>query len=148
MREKDSKKNAIKKIFYSLIAIFILIIAFFITSMPLQLRRAIFPVAAALAFIFLILGILLIVLTIKSKVKGKLRFYLILTGIAPVLFLVCILLHNFVYGLFIVLFGENFWETSGFGDEPFFFIIAIFLCPIIFIVGMIGSLICMNSKKK
>ena len=39
----------------------------------------------------------------------------------------------------IYIFGQGFWGQRG--DEAFFFILALFVCPIIFIVGIIGSII-------
>jgi len=54
------------------------------------------------------------------------------------------ILHNLVYGLFILLFGEGFW---GEGDEAFFFIIALIVCPILFLIGTIGSFILIRKKK-
>jgi len=50
-------------------------------------------------------------------------------------------LHNLFYALFIKLFGTNFWDRIGVGDEPFFFILATIICPIAFLVGVIGSIV-------
>ena len=67
-----------------------------------------------------------------------LKKFLILTGASFVGFFVFVLLHNLVYGLFIHLFGADFWNG---GDEPFFFILAVFICPLGFIVGATGSIV-------
>ncbi|MGD9276680.1 MAG: hypothetical protein PVJ67_05900 [Candidatus Pacearchaeota archaeon] len=50
-----------------------------------------------------------------------------------------VLLHNLVYGLGIYFFGKNFWGPGG--DEAFFFIIAIIIIPIYFLIMIIYSLI-------
>jgi len=57
-------------------------------------------------------------------------------------------LHNLFYGLFIVWFGADFWERTGLVDEPFFFILALIVCPIAFLVGVIGSIVLFIKKKK
>ncbi|MBA7685016.1 hypothetical protein ES703_93429 [subsurface metagenome] len=87
--------------------------------------------------LILLLGVGLLIFGIR-KLSGKLRKFVILTGSSAVGFFVFIHLHNLVYGLFIHLFGEDFWNG---GDEPFFFIIAVFICPLGFIVGAIGSVV-------
>ena len=55
------------------------------------------------------------------------------TAIALMLFIVFVFFHNMIYGLFIVLFGEDFW---GNGDEPIFFILAVIVIPLYFIISI------------
>lgn len=124
-----------KTILYSMIAIFILIMLFFFVPEN-SLRRMLFPVAGVLGLLFLVLGIVLVFL--GRKEQGKLRLFLVLTGasaIAPLLFSV---LHNLFYGLAIA------FEGLAFLFEPLHaisFIISIIIAPILFITGMIGSII-------
>lgn len=73
------------------------------------------------ALVFFLLGIVLIILTVKGKAKGKLRKFLILTRGFSTGFFVSIFLHNIIYGLFIYLFGSDFWQKIGVGDELIFF---------------------------
>ena len=134
----------IKTIFWLLVSVFIIILSYFVIPFEHEIKRALFTYLAILGFILFSLGGLLVYCVIKSKIKGKLKLFLILTGIAPIIALISVLLHNLVYGLMIYLFGQNFW--GGTGDEAFFFIIALFVCPIIFLVGMIGSIIMFNKK--
>ena len=96
--------------------------------------------------VFSFLGMVLIFLTLKEKVKGKLKKFLILTGISSAGFFISVLLHNFVYGLLIVIFGAGFWDKIGLGDEPFFFLLAIIVCPIGFLIGVVGSLVLFIRK--
>ncbi|MFH1592601.1 MAG: hypothetical protein ABIB47_04520 [Candidatus Woesearchaeota archaeon] len=146
MKDKPFFKS--KSIFYILLGIFILLIIYFAVPALPTIRRALFPFAAILAFFFFILGTALIFYSLKLKAQKKLKIFLLLTGASAVGFLVFVLLHNLVYGLFIYLFGEAFWESIGMGDEPFFFILAIFVCPIVFLIGAIGSLILFHKKRK
>ena len=77
-----------------------------------------------------------------------LKKFLILTGASAVGFFLSVILHNLVYGLFIHLFGSGFWERIGLGDEPFFFIIAVFVCPIGFLVGAVGSIVLFIKERR
>ena len=92
--------------------------------------------------VFFLLGIALLVLTLREKVSGTLRKFFLLTGASSTGVLVFILLHNLVYGLFIYFFGEGFWNG---GDEPFFFIMT-FVCLIGFLVGVVGSIVLAIKK--
>ncbi|KPJ72561.1 hypothetical protein AMJ48_03130 [Parcubacteria bacterium DG_74_1] len=95
-----------------------------------------------------LLGVLLIIFTLRKKAKGLLKQFLLLTGSSLVGFFVFVLLHNLIYGLFIYLFGQDFWERTGIGDEPFFFILAVIVCPISLLVGLIGTLVLLIKKKR
>jgi len=80
---------------------------------------------------FFLLGAILILLTIKKKVKGKLKKFLLLTGVSSSGFFISVLLHNFLLGAL----------------NAIFFIVAIFICPIGFLVGIVGSLLFINKKR-
>jgi len=88
--------------------------------------------------IFFLLAAALLVFTLRERIAGLLRAFFLLTAASAMGVFVFILLHNAVYGLFIYFFGEGFW--SG-GDEPFFFILAVIVCPLGFLVGAIGSIV-------
>ena len=76
----------------------------------------------------------------------KLKKYLILTAASIAGFVICVILHNVTYGLLIYLFGENFWDKIGISDEPFFFLLAVFVCPILFLIGVVGSIVLIIKK--
>ena len=90
-------------------------------------------------------GIALIVLTVKRAEKGLLKKFLLTTGASVIGIPVFIILHNLVYGAFIHFFGEGFWNG---GDEPFFFIMALIVCPLGFLVGFIGSIVLAVKKAR
>ncbi len=98
--------------------------------------------------VFFLLGAALIFLTVKEKVGGMAKKFLILTGASAVGLPVFVLLHNAIYGLFIHFFGAGFWDRIGLGDEPFFFILAIFICPLGFLVGVVGSIVLAIKNKR
>ena len=137
-------------IFRALVAVFVVIVSAFVVAAFVSAFRGdlflwVFIISGAA---FFLLGIALIVLTVKEKVQGVLKRFLILTGASSVGIFVSVLLHNVVYGLFIYWFGEGFWDRIGLGDEPFFFIMAIFVCPIGFLVGVIGSIVLAIKNKQ
>jgi len=115
-------------IFWLLMGMFTIIAS--TNSHPL-LKKGLFIWLAA----FFILGIALIIVTIKQKVKGKLKFFLILTGTSVVAFILSVLLHNFSYGIFLK-------------EDAVFFIIAVFVCPVLFLVGTVGSVVMLVKEIK
>ena len=127
-------------IFWTLVGSYVVIAGvFFIPAFRDLLRGSevfLLPIA-----VFFLLGVTLIILTVKEKVGGTLKKFFLLTGASAAGFFVSILLHNAIYGLFIHSFGANFWDRIGLGDEPFFFILAIFVCPTGFLVGAVGSIV-------
>jgi hypothetical protein len=83
----------------------------------------------------------LVFFTVKEKTGGRLRMLLILTGASAMGITAGVVLHNVVYGLFISLFGADFWKRIGLMDEPVFFIFALIVCPIAFLIGSIGTIV-------
>jgi len=128
-------KLPIKIIFLLLIMVFISIfIGMLIPSIGSRI------IALSEWGIFLILGTILIILTLKNKIEGLLKEFLLLTGISAVGFFVFVLLHNLISGLLSMIFNKGI-------DEPVFFLLAVIGCPIGFLVGSIGSLV-LSVKQK
>jgi hypothetical protein len=98
-------------------------------------------------FIFFFLGILLMFLVKREKVSPPLGRFLMATGFFSALFLVSVFLHNIIYAAFEYFLGPGFWERTGVGDEPFFFLIAVVVCPIGFLVGVFGSIFHLLKKE-
>ncbi|MFC1702993.1 hypothetical protein ACFLZO_00835, partial [Patescibacteria group bacterium] len=96
--------------------------------------------------IFFVLGAFLSVSAYRDK-KSRTRMYLLLTGLSAVGIFVSMILHNVIYGLSIVLFGDGFWDRIGMGDEPVFFFLAILVFPLAFIIGVGGSTIGLLRRK-
>lgn len=125
------------KITFSLLAVvFILMLAgmlFFevITILP----EAAGPIVlfSEWAALFL-LGTILIILTLKKKVAGSLKKFLLLTGASAAGFTVFVILHNLVSGLLSVLFNKEI-------EEPVFFLLAVFASPLGFLTGFVGSIV-------
>ena len=127
-------------VFWSLITIFFLVtVEIFI----LRIGLLIF----ILGLVPLSLSIWLIILTLRSGVSRNLGRLLTLTGASGAGISISLILHNLVFELLIMLFGEGFWERVGIKDEPVFFLLALFVLAIAFIVGAVGSVVLMRREK-
>ena len=146
------KKNNMKKTFAIILGSLMVIFLYVIAGFPLIDQSFSgnwsFVLFLLPCLIFIALSIVLIVFTFKKKVEGKLKKFLLLAGISPLAMVVSVILHNLVFGLFIVFLGEDFWERIGVGDEPFFFLLATVICPIAFLIGFLGSIILLIRIKK
>ena len=135
----------VKIIFWLLVIFFIVLIITFIV--PAFTGSMNFLFIAIPGVIFFLLAIALIVFVAKSGFSRLLKKFLLITGAAPIGVIMGAVLHNLVSGIFIYFYGPGFWERTGIGDEPVFFIIAIIISPIAFLVGTIGSIVMLARKK-
>jgi len=122
------------------VVFFVLVLIFAIFVLVLWLGRArelSFSVLAALAILFGLLGVTLTVLTVRLHETRTQKILFILTGVSAAGIPVCAILHNLMYGLFIELFGKGFWGSGG--DEAVFFVLTVFVCPALFLVGAAAS---------
>ena len=152
----------IRPLFCALLGGFILIfLSIFIMNPPIRtILNDLYPdetVAAVVSIffplsglLFLALGLTLLILTVRARARldRPLKRFLLLTSSSAVGVFASILLHSVVFGLFILIFGEDFWSRTGLEDEPFFFIMGLFVCPVAYLVGTIGSIVLMFRKKK
>lgn len=98
--------------------------------------------------IFCLLGLALLVLSIREKVGGTLKKFLILTGASAIGFFVFVVLHNAFYALNTIT-GEIFiLNYLVEGLSAIFFLTAIFVCPIGFLVGAIGTIILLMKENR
>ena len=72
-----------------------------------------------------------------------LKKFLILMGASFAGFFVSVLLHNLLYGLIMVkLLGRPDL------DEPFFFLVAVLICPVGFLIGAAGSAVIFLKRRR
>ena len=143
--EAGKPSSGITAVFWLLAAAFLATVIYF--AVPMVIKYAGFLYVAICGSILFLLGAVLIILTIKQKIRGLLRKMLLLTGASSVGILVSVLLHNIFYGLFIRFFGADFWDRIGITDEPFFFFMAFVICPLGFIVGATVSIVLFVKSK-
>ena len=67
------------------------------------------------------------------KIKFDLRFFLLLTAGSIVAFFASVILHNLFYALLGL-------------EEAVFFIIAVFLCPLALLAGVVGTIVMLIKK--
>ncbi len=118
------KGRLVWSIFWAQVAVFVLVVVMMFT-----VHRIHSPFGPFLAWIvFFCLGAILLFLTLKAGAPGKQGKFMLLTGAAAVGFIVFGLLHNLVSGLLNV-------------EEPVFFILAVIVCPVGFLVGAVGNIV-------
>ncbi|UCH52038.1 MAG: hypothetical protein JSV54_04685 [Chloroflexota bacterium] len=157
-----ANNKLIRPLFWSLLGAFILVfISIFAMNPPIRtMLNDLYPdetVAAIVSIffrlsglLFFALGLALLILTIRTRasLNRPLKRFLLLTSSSAVGVFASILLHGMVYGLFILLLGDDFWNRAGLEDEPFFFMMGLFICPIAYLVGTIGSIVLIIRRKK
>ena len=142
-----------KKLLIGLIALFAVSVGLFIVGV----NRVIHPMFSTLGLVLAPIGVWIYLAWMVRKKKNKifhyqmepesaerrlktLKIFLRVGGISLVVGILSAVLHNVVYMLFIHFAGEDFWERTGIGDEPVFFIITI-LAIFVWIIATIGGLI-------
>ncbi|MFH1401985.1 MAG: hypothetical protein ABIG40_03435 [Parcubacteria group bacterium] len=132
------KRFSVTTIFWALIVVFAIIIGnmmLFPSFLPESLRMYMIYIMFVSWAVSFVLGLVLIVSTVKQKVEGALKKFLLLAGASAVGFPLFAVLHNLVSALLGV-------------EEPFFFILAAIVCPLGFLVGVIGTITLFYKKKK
>jgi len=100
-----------------------------------------------LAVLYGVLGAVLLVLAIKEKkIKGWLRKFLILTGGSATGFFVFMLLHNMLYAVATVTEHLPVLHYTVVALHIVFFFASI-ICPLGFLVGVVGTIIIFIKKK-
>ena len=144
--EMSQKENTLTIIFYLLVAVFVLAISIIFIPAFRGFVSGTFMIISGV--ILVILGSVLIGLTLVQKIEGKLKKFLILTGASAAGFFVFVLLHNIFYGLEQITGYITILSYLMKALEVVFFLIAIFACPIGFVIGVIGTIVMFSKKRK
>jgi len=137
----------ISRIFLILIGVFILMLGeIFVPEIRELFRGSLLFLLPFL--IFSLLGAILVFLTIKKKIEGTLKKFLILTGLCAVGFFVSVFLHNAFYALGIITNRIMILSYLMNALNIIFFFVAIFICPLGFLLGIIGSMAVFIKKRK
>jgi peptidoglycan/LPS O-acetylase OafA/YrhL len=122
------KGRLVWPVFWAQVAVFVVVaLVIFVPALNQQSARIAPYGFIFLMAVFFLLGAVSLFLTLKTKVTGKIKKYLLLTGACPVGLPVFAGLHNLISGLL---------DT----EEPVFFIVATVLCPLGFLVGAVGGI--------
>jgi len=126
------KGKLVWSVIWVLAGVLVIVVSMYLMA-QVDLIRFRFPVLYATG-VFVLLGVALLFLMVKIKVGGVLKKFLLLTGASAVGMPVSIFLHNVVSGLFNI-------------EEPVFFILAVFVCPIGVLVGAVGTIVLAIKSK-
>lgn len=143
---ESQKENALTVTFYLLVVVFVLTISIIFIPAFREFVSGTFMIISGV--ILVILGSMLIGLTLVQKVEGKLKKLLILTGASAAGFFVFVLLHNIFYALGQVASHITILSYLMKAFEVVFFLVAIFASPIGFLIGVIGTIVLLNKKRK
>jgi len=144
--EMSQKENTLTIIFYLLVAVFVLAISIIFIPTFRGFVSGTFMIISGV--ILVILGSVLIGLTLVQKIEGKFKKFLILTGASAAGFFVFVLLHNIFYALEQITGNITILSYLMKALEVVFFLIAIFACPIGFVIGVIGTIVMFSKKRK
>jgi hypothetical protein len=143
VKEKKTGKKTqkpsfyLRTVFWLLTAVLALILGLFFVPLIGEIFKG--PPFLIPFVVFFFLGGLLLFLTLKEGIQGRLKKFLILTGASSVGLLVGILLHNFLYAAAIltsqiVILAFLFEILHG-----FFFLLATIACPLGCLIGVLAS---------
>lgn len=141
----SQKESILTVMFYALVGIFVLAISIIFIPAFRGFVSGTFMIISGV--ILVILGSVLIGLTLVQKVEGKLKKFLMLTGASAAGFFVFALLHNIFYALEQITGHIAILSYLMKAFEVIFFLIAIFACPMGFLVGVIGTMAMFNKKR-
>ncbi len=135
--------------FWITASVFFLLVAFICSKQLIPLPydiQALIAVSGVAALT--ILGILLIVMAARARIHKGLRRAFLLAGISAVAMPISAILHNVLYALLIKWFGEDILNKLGSGgDEPFFFILAVIVFPVLFIVSATYGIVTITKRR-
>jgi hypothetical protein len=138
--------NKIKIVFWMLVINFI----FLVLQMTVEFFRDILSGSYIFLIpfiIFFILGIVLMVLSVKTRLEHKEKIYLIISGFSASGVFFFVLLHNIFYAFSVM--AADYFIAKLFLEllSASFFIFALFVCPAGFFIGVIGSVVMFIRNK-
>lgn len=140
-------KKSLITTFWATVGVFLLIVSEFFIPWVRELFKG--SLVFLLPFmVFFLLGVLLIILTLKEKIVGRLKKFLILTGASAAGFFVFVFLHNAFYGLAMLTGQIAVLKYLVEALQVACFLIAIFVCPLGFLVGAVGSAKLLIKKRQ
>lgn len=131
-------------VFCVLVAAFVLLVSTFFISAIRPYTRSLFLYTLAA---FFLLGMVLMASVVRGKVEGELKKFLILTGASAAGFVALSVLHNVFYGLSVITSHIAVLSYLIRVFEVMFFLVAIFVCPLVFLIGVVGSIVLFVNKR-
>ena len=137
--ENPKAPRSLLIVFWVLVAAFVALIL--TVLLPDVLSLLFRPVFLSLTAICFLLGLALLILSVRWQERTLLRTFWILAGASTAGFALGSVLHNVFYALATIT--EQWSILSGAMEvlEVAFFLIAVLLCPVAFLVGTVGAIV-------
>jgi hypothetical protein len=132
-------------VFWVLVAAFAALILTVLLPDVVRFFRPVFLTLVAVCFL---LGLALLILAVRWKERTLLRTFWILAGASTAGFALGVVLHNAFYALAEVT--DKWPVLSGAMSvlEVAFFLIAVLLCPVAFLVGTVGAIVVIVRRSR
>jgi hypothetical protein len=138
LNETPKAPRSLPIVFWALVAAFAALVLTVLFPDAFDLFRPVFLSLMALCFL---LGLALLVLSVRWKQRTLLRTFWILAGASTAGFAIGSVLHNAFYALATVTGNWPILNAAIEVLEVAFFLIATLLCPVAFLVGTVGAIV-------
>ena len=138
VKETPKAPRPLSIVFWALVAAFAALVLTVLLPDVLPFFRPVFLILIALCFL---LGVALLILSVRWKERTLLRTFWILAGASTVGVALGTVLHNAFYALATVTGKWPILNAAMEVLEVAFFLIAILLCPLAFLVGTVGAIV-------
>jgi hypothetical protein len=138
LNEIPKAPRSLSIVFWALVVAFVALILTVLFPDALNIFRPAFLSLTAICFL---LGLALLILSVRWQERTLLRTFWILAGASTAGFALGSVLHNVFYALATIT--EQWSILSGAMEvlEVAFFLIAVLLCPVAFLVGTVGAIV-------
>jgi len=144
-RTSPREARLLTGLFWALLATFALVLGLILIPFLEPLMGTVFLPLLGACFV---LGLALLVLSIRAKHMGAVRKFLILTGASSVGLAVFSVLHNVFYGLATLTEDWAILKSVLTGLEVGFFLIATIVCPLAFLAGVVGTIVHLIGRRR
>ena len=144
---RTSRREArlLSVLFWALLATFALVLGPILIPFLEPLMGTVFLPLLGACFV---LGLALLVLSIRARSVGAVRKFLILTGASSVGLAVFSVLHNVFYGLATLAEDWAVLKSVLTGLEVGFFLIGTIVCPLAFLAGVVGTIVHLIGRRR
>ena len=144
VKETPKAPRPLSIVFWALVAAFAALVLTVLLPDVLPFFRPVFLILIALCFL---LGVALLILSVRWKERTLLRTFWILAGASTVGVALGTVLHNAFYALATVTGKWPILNGAMEVLEVAFFLIGTLLCPVAFLVGTVGAIVVLVRRR-
>jgi hypothetical protein len=144
VNETRQAPRSLPILFWVLVAAFAALVLTVLFPDVLDFFRPLFLSLMALCFL---LGLALLILSVRWHARTLLRTFWLLAGASTAGFALGSVLHNVFYALATITDNWPILHQSMEVLEVGFFVIAVLLCPLAFLVGMVGAIVLLVRRR-